>query len=200
DAHVLDAIRAALYGSMLFGDADFNYVLWTISVVFYGSLLVFACYALLRRHVVNPVRCKLMAGLDLLLLSRLWNFYGLFLLGAALAYVDWSFVPFWSARRTLWTSIILLLAGVYASGYHPDSLSYAWSNVMTATVVSWWPLFDATVVYPASGALAVMSAVLMLSLRFASSSRTLAWQGLGWLGGLSFSVYLLHPLVLASVG
>src|SRR5699024_5907526 len=81
DLGLADMVKAALYKSMLFGDRDFDYVLWTISIEFYGSLLVFGAYALMGRHRMPAMVLSALTGLALLGFERPAALYGLFFLG-----------------------------------------------------------------------------------------------------------------------
>ncbi|HCO2569985.1 TPA: acyltransferase, partial [Escherichia coli] len=41
DGNIVSAIWDASFGAMLFGNIKYNYVLWTISIEFFGSILVY---------------------------------------------------------------------------------------------------------------------------------------------------------------
>src|SRR5699024_9699835 len=118
DLGLADMVKAALYKSMLFGDRDFDYVLWTISIEFYGSLLVFGAYALMGRHRMPAMVLSALTGLALLGFERPAALYGLFFLGASLAYVNWQALQRWSDRRAAAVSISLLVVGCYLAGFY----------------------------------------------------------------------------------
>ena len=200
----MQMLQSALYSSMLFGDGRFSYVLWTISIEFYGSLLIFALYALMGKNKAVSAALCVGAGCYLLFLPKALSVYSLFLFGAALAHVD--FRPLRQCRRghRMALSAALLVIGCYLAGFHANSASY---GVLASAAEAWQslaPKADGSVIFPAIGALCILTAVLTgMGSSTAESDNTesgVGRQTLAWMGKLSFSVYLLHPFVLAGVG
>lgn len=193
-------LRSALFGSMLFGDGNFDYVLWTISVEFYGSLLVFALFALTRRNrKFSIVFCTALACV-LLFLPKAYSLYSLFFFGAALAHVDFTAVRRLPTQHVTLLSVPLLLIGCYLVGFYATSASYGWLERVTALYQTLAPHADPSIVYPALGALCILVSILAGAGRNNSVEPGTGAKLLAWVGKLSFSVYLLHPFILATAG
>lgn len=196
----IQMIQSASYTSMLFGDGRFNYVLWTISIEFYGSLLIFALYALTGKNKSVSAALCVGAGCYLLFLPKAFGVYSLFLFGAALAHVDFRPLRQRWRKYRLSLSAALLLAGCYLAGFHENSASYRALAAAADALRGLAPEADPAVIYPAIGALCILTAVLTSMAEHNSAESGAGRRMLAWMGKLSFSVYLLHPLVLASVG
>ncbi|TEA77145.1 acyltransferase family protein [Allopusillimonas ginsengisoli] len=192
-------LKSALYGSMLFGDGSFDYVLWTISIEFYGSLLVFALYALIGRNRRFSIAfCAALASF-LLFLPRNLSTYSLFFWGAALAHVDFGAVKTRLGRRAAVVSLPVLALGCYLVGFFESSASYQWLQPVTAAIHVFATHANPSILYPALGSLCILIAILIGTGQHKPSRGTGAAL-LEWIGKLSFSVYLLHPFVLATAG
>lgn len=190
------AMTSAVYKSMLFGDQSFNYVLWTIKIEFYGSLLIFAVFALLGRN--RGLHMAVCGGLFVYLQTRgiYTNMYSYFFLGALLARIDFT------ATKTLSHPMVvaaLLVPGCYLAGFHPDSASYQWLRPLSTLIASHAPDANPQVIYTGLGATGVIVAVLLAG-SGGLLKRFLCTRPLLVMGKLSFSVYLLHPIILSSLG
>lgn len=193
-------LKSAIYGSMLFGDGNFDYVLWTISIEFYGSLLVFALYALVgKNRTFSIVFCSAL-GCLLLFLPKAYSLYSLFFFGAALAHVQFSVAGRLSAQCAALISVPLLVLGCYLVGFYATSASYRWLESVTATFHAVAPAADPSVIYPALGSLCILVSILVGAGRRDSAEPGAGARLLAWIGKLSFSVYLLHPFMLATAG
>lgn len=193
-------LRSALFGSMLFGDGNFDYVLWTISVEFYGSLLVFAVFALTRKNRMFSIMFCTALACFLLFLPKAYSLYSLFFFGAALAYIDFTTVRRLSTQQLALLAVPLLLTGCYLVGFYETSASYRWLEPLTVLYQSLAPRADPSVIYPALGALCILVSILAGAGRHSASEPGSGAKLLAWVGKLSFSVYLLHPFVLATAG
>ena len=189
----IEALRAATYGAMLYGDRSYDYVLWTISIEFYGSLLVFACFALFgfNQKLLRGVT----AALAVLFAIQMGNatYYFLFFAGSFFATMDWHH-PRHNIVRTLLAPAALLL-GLYLGGYAPGSTSYSIightaNDLQKQEILTLnWPIL-----FYGVGAVLLIYAVL--ATRW--THKFLASPPLRWLGGISFSLYLLHSLILTA--
>jgi peptidoglycan/LPS O-acetylase OafA/YrhL len=189
----IDALRSATYGAMLYGDRSYDYVLWTISIEFYGSLLVFSSFALFGFD--QKLLRKVVAVLAVLFAIQMGKatYYFLFFAGSFFATMDWHRQDR-SIVRTLLASATLLL-GLYLGGYAPGSASYSFighaandlqkQGVLTLN----WPIL-----FYGMGAVLLIYAILATR----STHKFLASPPLRWLGEISFSLYLLHSLVLTA--
>ncbi|KND58160.1 hypothetical protein BSCH_01111 [Candidatus Paraburkholderia schumanniana] len=186
------ALKDAVYGSLLFGHAQYNYILWTIGVEFLGSLLLFAFLALFGHSRLR--------GWIALLISVAWIIvdpangvlFALFFVAA--------FMHVWKMPRSTWAVAGCILIGLwlYLGSYHWYAHSFTWivrgANAlirMGVVIECEWPIF-----IPAIGSVFLVAAALGRNhLTDVLSSRAAVW-----LGDKSFSLYLTHTFVLSSLG
>ncbi|WP_250513764.1 acyltransferase [Caballeronia sp. INDeC2] len=184
------ALRDGVYGALLFGDAGYDYVLWTIQIEFYGSLMIFAFFA-----VFGPIRYNGIAALivSLVLMKTVpiqGTLLSLFFAGAYLNY-DWIT----NAIKTV--AIPMLLVGLFIGGYDSSMPVYAgvarFANYLQFGwgIKPYWPLF-----FVGCGAVLIVASVLASP----ALQRALSTSPIAWLGRVSFGMYLVHTFVLASVG
>lgn len=182
------AMRDAIYGSLVFGQSRYNYVLWTIGVEFLGSLMLFAYLALFG---YSRFRSWIAAAISILLMiANPTNgiLFTLFFVGA--------FMHTWRAPESPWSVAACVLAGLYFGGYHWYSAPYQpivagaeW--VASAGIRIEWP-----VAVPAFGSVLLVYAVLGKN----KVSALLSNRPAVWLGDKSFSLYLTHTFILSSIG
>lgn len=195
-----DMVKSAVYDAMLFQNGSLSYVLWTISVEFYGSLAVFAAYALLGRNPRVHKNACILAGLYLMTQPTGAVFYGFFFIGAAIAQVDFEgFTAKWRPNARLTAGLVLSALGCYLAGFYVNSASYSWLAPLTHAARDVAPHME-----PLRVMNGIAAAILMLAVLLSSGpgqiSSVLNCKPLLLLGRLSFGIYLLHPLILASVG
>ena len=176
-----DFLYQGLAGGIFFGEDSYNPVIWTMQLEFYGSMMVFALALLLPRERRAWLFVSLLLLAVLLFQEGIWFFPFLFgVLGVGL---DFS-------RRTTSkaTALILLVAGLYFCGYYRPEHWYGWLSFLTL------PELTARIFLTTIGGfmlLAVFATHNPISERFSGRvSRVL--------GKMSFSLYLLHTLFLAS--
>ncbi len=180
-----EALYYGVYG-IIAGDSSpglLNNALWTMKIEFFGSMLVFGFLALFGK-----LRHRWIAYLVLAVVS--WDSYYLaFVLGIALC--DFSATG-WSPKALAWPAVVMLTVGGLWLGAAPIPGP-------TKTMYSGlgWPGSDPQVVFAfihIIGAFMLLTAVIYSpALKTLFSSRPLRW-----LGRVSFSMYLLHVLVLGS--
>ena len=184
------AIKSAVYGAMLYGDRSFNYVLWTISIEFYGSLLVFSLVGIFGVSNLVFRRAALLLSLVFFVQAGQLVNYSMFFFGAWLS--TFRFKPPHSHNGLAITAII---GGLYLGGYAPTSDSYSLlvklANTLQANGIKLnWPAVHAC-----------LGAVLLIygTLALKSIHSILSSSALSWMGAISFSLYLTHSFVLTAI-
>ena len=187
-ADLLSAIRSALYGAMVFGDRSHNYVLWTISIEFYGSLMIFATSGIFAHSRKQFRIASAMIALLFLLLP------GVLLITLRFSWVHFlppsGFTLHAECSPGLRSQLVCIWGG-YAAG----STSYAWlagtaNRLQSHGVKLNWPIQ-----FMCIGAFLLLWAALLLNrIHALLKSRVLLW-----LGNVSFSLYLVHSLILTAI-
>ena len=189
----IEAMKQGLYGSLIFGQNKYNFVLWTISIELYGSFLVFGAIALFGANI-NILRavCIVIAICSIQSHDRTVSSMALFSAGMMLATFK---IDQFNSILGVALSALLIMAGLYLMGYHPGSSSYrpvvwvAGKLQMAGIKLSWPELFPQ-----------VGSALIIYSIFFSALIlRPLSLRPFAWLGKISYSVYLLHSFILSIV-
>lgn len=187
-----EALKQGLWGAMLFGDSSYNYVLWTISIELYGSLLIFGTIALFGKRTAS-LRAAAIILIACLLPSFEKSYSSMALFAAGMLIATFRIKE---TKSIAWTAAgaLLLLAGLYLFGYHPYSKSYEslvefahFFETQTGAKLN-WPVF-----YPQLGSILFLLCILLNANLF----RPLNALFFQWLGKISFSVYLLHSFVIS---
>jgi peptidoglycan/LPS O-acetylase OafA/YrhL len=177
-------ISDGLYGTLLFNEHRFNGVLWTMSIEFWGSLIVLTLALLLasgRRFWVLP------AVLVTLLILFSENSH-VFLLSSFVCGFIGVFVKLSSVRLERLYAGCLLAAGIYLCGYFTATGWYSWLVFIPLTEV-----MARIVVLTVGGCclVIVFASQNVISARFCGNFSIL-------LGKLSFPIYLIHIPIIAS--
>jgi len=181
-----EAVYYGAYG-ILVGNSEpgvLNNALWTMKVEFLGSMLVFAFLALFGK-----LRLRWLVYLVLMVAS--WNSYYLaFVLGIALCDVT---SRSWSPKELAWPITAgLALAGL---GLGAAPIPGATSTIYSALG---WQGADPNVVFILTHI--VGAALLLGAVLYSPALKTVfASRPLRYLGRVSFSMYLLHLLVLGTI-
>ncbi|MCC2546648.1 acyltransferase [Hymenobacter sp. BT175] len=178
---------------LLSGEARYNPVLWTMSLELYGSLLVFGLLA-----VVAPSRYRfwlygvLTVGLAA---SELSLFYLAFVAGVVLNDARHS-GPGWLAgfRHGAWP-LAVLLVGLLLGSYPTADFVDVDQSLYRLLSPAWLAHETVILLTHMAGAALVIAGVLGSG----GLQRVLSSRPLRWLGAISFSLYLLHFLVLGSL-
>ncbi len=174
------------YGTMFAGDASFDTCLWTMSYEFYGSLFVFSF--LVFTHFAKRYRLLMMFFAMYYFYMSKSPFYMAFVLGMTMCYTE----QWMKKRQGIATTIIatgllvfsLLLGSIPFCSPLPDSRQEAFKDIV----------WDYTPWCLTIGAyLLVLSYVMSPLLQ-----KIVSFKPLRFLGYISFSLYLIHPLILGS--
>jgi peptidoglycan/LPS O-acetylase OafA/YrhL len=173
---LLQCLYEGFIGSFLFGQANTNFVLWTMQVELFASFMLFA---LLYVYTINKklfVFLSLIAPLPFILISSpaLLGAYG---------FVAGSFLFLYGKKIPTHIAMILLIVGLYCAGINETSQSYQLFSALGT---------KAYILLNFLSGLLIVSSVLLNDKISASLNK----KSLVKLGELSFSIYLLHlPLI-----
>lgn len=180
----LDMLKESLYGSFLFGTNDYNGVLWTIQILFLGAYLDYALAAFVSRL---RFRWFMYGALAAVLLRT--DFLSVFL-GYVLCdfmHTDWT----WRKRLCECCPLqwCLLTAGLYFMSYPSSGFGYEGTiwEILPMVFVNYYHIF---------GVLCFVTAVLNLE----PLQRFFSMRGFLYIGRISYSLYLIHFLVMATFG
>jgi peptidoglycan/LPS O-acetylase OafA/YrhL len=178
-----DVIEQSLWGSLTLGQGSYNTVLWTMTVEFLGSFLVLS-FAALFGNLKNRWVFYLVAGGVFLNTYYLAFIAGMFLCDLTVSDAKGR----WRIKNPL-ISLSLLAAGIFLGSWY---LAGWWG---TAAGIPRTLLFlDLPQVFRIAGATLTLLAVLNLA-----PLQTLLGKRIPlFLGKISFSMYLLHAIVLNS--
>ncbi len=188
EANIWNMFKNGLIDAVFFYDSSYNPVLWTMTYELYGSFFVFS-FALLFGNLKNRYFFYIAA---IYLLSD--TFYLAFILGMLLADIS-RYTHFFEKAlfQNRLLKICFLLIGLYLASY-PAGLS---KEVLENSIYKFFFPFEySTLVdfYHIIGSFFILLTVLLshkLRIFFAS-------KPFFFLGKLSFSLYLLHLLVIGS--
>ena len=172
-------------GTMFQGDNSMDTSLWTMSIELTGSMFVFAFLAL-----THGTRHKLGALLVMLLYCKITQQYTLatFVLGISLNYSQQYFAAHKKYVITILASLLLVVGLLLGS--------YPTTEVITDTIYGHLPhiVLRFAPMYHVIGAYFVVLAFVMSR----SLQHIISLRFFRFLGYISFSLYLLHPLILGS--
>ena len=184
--HFWNAIYQGTYGIFVSSGSAYNNVLWTMTIEFAGSFLVFGFMALFGtfKH-----RWILYIALGIITFN---TWFMAFILGMLLADLYASGRIMQKARRWLLVVPVLVIA-LYLGGYPaPDGGPLPFYDFLSPTgmAINWRTL------YLTIGATLLVGAVVMV----AQISRQFAKKRFSILGRYTFSLYLVHLMVLYTFG
>ena len=184
EANFLDAVLEAVFGCFFVGTNQFNGVLWTIPFLFLGALLVYGVAWLIGdkkwRYVVYAV-----IGIAVLLTDYAGIFFGFVLCDVTHTQdklVNW-------VKKQKWLLWIVFALGLYLSSY-PSAGTH-----LDGTIYGIIPIVM-VVPFHLMGALLLVAAVVCLE----PLQKIFGWKPFVKLGNISYSLYLVHFPVIATLG
>lgn len=175
------------YRVMFQGWHDYDTSMWTMSMELFGSFMVFGILAV--THKLKSKNIIFLAAAIIAFLVSKDHYIGFFL-GMMLFALQKFALQNKSALFSVVVPVVLLLGGLLLGSF--PSLAWAYQ--------SWWDfvknqsILDHFVFIHTLGAVMVVAAVIMSPI----FQRILGSKPLLFLGSISFSLYLLHPLVMGS--
>jgi peptidoglycan/LPS O-acetylase OafA/YrhL len=184
--NLFTALRDGLVGVFSSARTEYNPVLWTMQIEFFGSFVVFGLAPFIRN-----VRYRvLFYGLFILLLAN--PYITCFILGMILADLRYTTEFFETHTPAKWYYVLPAIIFIWwcACLRYPDGL---------APSSLWFFRVDSLVIYKNMQALGAV-ALLLVVLTLPKLQKVLNNKFLVKLGGLSFAIYLTHFLILYSIG
>lgn len=170
-----DAAREAVFDSILFGNSKFIPPLWTLRVEFIGSIYILLFYIFKpTRHTLIPI---IAAGVLLYLVHTDQSIYYFSIFAGSLLH---------HVRLTHRSQVVCFAAGVYLGAYQHFRSMYGFLPSPE--------IWDIKTFYNTIGAIAVCASVLS-----GFAQRLLNLPLVQFFGKISFSIYLIHFLVLCSL-
>lgn len=185
DASIFGAIKDGLYTSFFKGGkGNYNWVLWTMKIELFGSLIISLLYILnsfleYKKTIITIALASiLLLSNDMLSITG----YSAFMIG----------MMFFEFGKKLERShqIIILISGLYLSGFHSESNSYHWMSYLIDKKY--------TLVIYVLGASMIVYSLINGQIHAISSALTNRFSLT--IGKLSFSLYLIHLPILFSFG
>lgn len=175
---IFDAVYDGTTRSFIFGESNYNWVLWTMQYELIGSFVIFIlAYLQLKNKYFAIIFAILIVVLSTLIISKLFA-YGMicFMIG----------MLFYLTQKKIGLAIALpmLLVGLYLAGIHNTSASYTF-------ILNTIGDRSYRILSIASAPLIVYSILMNEQI-----SKFLDTKFLVYLGKLSFSIYLIHLLVI----
>lgn len=181
---ISEAVVEAVFGCFFLGTNQYNGVLWTIPYLFLGAMMVYAVAWLFGekkwRYAVYAV-----IGAGLLMTDYAGVFYGFVL--CDLMHTMPEMVDKLKKQKWLWW--IVFLTGFYFSSY-PSAGTH-----LEGTIYGILPIVM-VVPFHLAGTVMLVGSVLMLE----PLQKIFAWKMFEKLGSISYSLYLVHFPVIATVG
>jgi peptidoglycan/LPS O-acetylase OafA/YrhL len=183
EPNFITAIVQSCYGVFFGSSCSYNEVLWTMKFEFIGSMLVFALVLFSIKYKYR----RLIYCLLLFVFSS--TYYMAFILGMMISdiYNSDDVDRFRISNRVVIT--ILLLSGLFLGSYNPESQSNPIYTAMNNNLFN-----NATTVYYSFGATLIIIALINSCIL----QSILNNKYLVFLGEISFSVYVLHRIIICS--
>lgn len=190
DPSLVRFLASLIYKAMFFRDDHYLTVLWTISIEFYGSLLVFGTMALtgmLRNSYFFLI------VIFLIFLVSLKFEYCAFVLGMVLNYFATYQITNGFYKRLL--VMVLIVGGLFLGGF--PNIYITATPSLNGTI---YEFLNYAKIIKYGGLLNCIGAFCLISAVFQSNllQRFFSHRVLSFLGNISFSLYLIHIIILLS--
>jgi peptidoglycan/LPS O-acetylase OafA/YrhL len=190
DPSIIKFLKNLIYRAMFLEDNSYVTVLWTISIEFYGSLLVFATMAL-----ISTIRSSYILLIVIFLVFCISSKfeYCAFVFGMSLNYLADLKLKSILIKRVL--IVLLIITGLFLGGF-PNVFELATPS-LNGTL---YERLNHVGIIKISGLLNCIGALCLVVAVFQSNllQRFFSHRVLSFLGNISFSLYLLHTIVLVS--
>jgi peptidoglycan/LPS O-acetylase OafA/YrhL len=184
-ASLISMIYQGIYSTFVTGFTPYNTNLWTMQIELFGSFLVFGFLAFFGKL---EKRWIFYAAAALIFLK---TYYLAFILGMAICDI-WTNGSLVRRYVTDWLVLALLPVGLFLGSWHTSLNVYP--NIYSPIVVPYFNYTELEIFARIAGAAIIMLAVLQL----APLKRFFESKPLQYLGKLSFSLYLVHFIVIYS--
>ncbi|WP_353622015.1 acyltransferase [Acinetobacter sp. 226-4] len=174
----LDAIYDGTIRSFILGKSNYNWVLWTMQVELFGSFIVFSIIYL---YTKQKILAFLFAMFSIAISAAVFSIN--FGLGISCFIIGVIFYLY-GKKINLLTATLMLSIGLYLAGIHNTSYSYQWIYKVLGE--------KSYILITIASAPFIVYSILMNE----QVSNLLDKKPLVFLGKLSFSIYLLHLLVI----
>ncbi len=183
-----DVLKNMFFDVFLNNDNRYNAVLWTMTIEFLGSLLLFSFLAL-TGDTKKTILLHIIVAVLILLTDK--KFYAAFILGSLISRLFIDGFSFPKGIRGICIKCFLLVTGIYFSsfpqGFFTQQSIWKWIDW------SWTSGYD---LFHVLGAFCI----LFVSCFDKNFRRFFAIKPFLYLGKISFSFYLLHLAVMCSFG
>lgn len=183
-----DVLKNMSVDVFLNNDNRYNAVLWTMTIEFLGSLLLFSFLALTGDNK-KTILLHIIVGVLILLTDK--KFYAAFILGSLISRLFVNGFSFPKGLKGTLIKFLLLTAGIYFSSYPQGFLTQQsmWKYLS-------WSWTNGYELFHVLGAFCILFVICFDKnfMRFFSIKPFL------YLGKISFSFYLLHLAVMCSLG
>ncbi|WP_235923635.1 acyltransferase family protein [Brucella tritici] len=184
----VDSVISGLFKTILLGEDKYDYVLWTMKIEFWGSILVFA-NCLLLKGLRNRIFLYAIQALIIIGISGSNSMaYICFLAGMAIA----DSGPLSIKGTTGW---LLLILSIFLATYFTNSESHEFLKSF------FYLRYGSINITPTMLCYSIGSFVLLLLTLYFAPIKTAIDNPIGhFLGKISFPLYLTHAFVLSSIG
>jgi len=188
EADLATALKQGFYGAIFTGETSYNSSLWTLTIEFYGALLVIGLAIILRRSGSWRYGSLLvLIAIGIWLFGNYGIYYGTLIAGLMLGMIDHKST--WKA----WIVAPAFITALWLGGFNKGTLYFPF-NELTIMINS--HEIDKPTLSKSIGAI-IMVLCILRSHGLKSFFSTVACK---FLGKISFSLYLVHVAIICSIG